>query len=111
MPIYSYICNTCGFEKDFLQKISDSPISICENCGSKNFKKKLTAAGFQLKGTGWYVTDFKNNVKKEEKNNDVKLENNNEKNKSNEKKALEKKGNNILKKEKSKNDLKNRNIN
>ena len=60
MPIYAYRCDACGFAKDVLQKISDAPLSDCPECGKAEFKKQLTAAGFQLKGTGWYVTDFRN---------------------------------------------------
>ena len=59
MPIYAYKCESCGFSKDVLQKMSDAPLSDCPSCGGSTFKKQLTAAGFQLKGTGWYVTDFK----------------------------------------------------
>jgi putative FmdB family regulatory protein len=59
-PIYAYRCESCGFNKDVLQKISDAPLSDCPTCGKSTFKKQLTAAGFQLKGTGWYVTDFRN---------------------------------------------------
>ncbi len=59
MPIYAYRCEACGFAKDVLQKISDAPLSDCPECGKSSFKKQLTAAGFQLKGTGWYVTDFR----------------------------------------------------
>lgn len=59
MPIYAYRCQSCGFSKDVLQKISDAPLSDCPSCGKDTFKKQLTAAGFQLKGTGWYVTDFR----------------------------------------------------
>jgi putative FmdB family regulatory protein len=61
MPIYEYRCNTCGSEKEHLQKINDTPISICPACGSNDYSKLISAAGFQLKGSGWYVTDFKNN--------------------------------------------------
>jgi len=60
MPIYAYRCETCGFSKDVLQKVSDAPLTDCPSCGKSSFKKQLTAAGFQLKGTGWYVTDFRN---------------------------------------------------
>lgn len=60
MPIYAYRCETCGFTKDVLQKMSDAPLTECPSCEKSTFKKQLTAAGFQLKGTGWYVTDFKN---------------------------------------------------
>ncbi|MBL8498963.1 zinc ribbon domain-containing protein [Nitrosomonas sp. JL21] len=61
MPIYEYLCNSCGAEKEHLQKISDAPIAICPVCGSNHYVKRISAAGFQLKGSGWYVTDFKNN--------------------------------------------------
>ena len=60
MPIYAYKCASCGFAKDVLQKLSDNPLSDCPSCGEASFKKQLTAAGFQLKGSGWYATDFKN---------------------------------------------------
>jgi putative FmdB family regulatory protein len=59
MPIYAYRCEECGFAKDVLQKISDPQLTECPSCGKSTFKKQLTAAGFQLKGTGWYVTDFR----------------------------------------------------
>ena len=59
MPIYAYKCESCGFAKDALQKISDAPLSVCPSCGADTFKKQVTAAGFQLKGSGWYVTDFR----------------------------------------------------
>jgi len=59
MPIYAYKCESCGFAKDVLQKLSDSPLTDCPTCGASAFKKQLTAAGFQLKGSGWYATDFK----------------------------------------------------
>jgi putative FmdB family regulatory protein len=59
MPIYAYKCDSCGFAKDVLQKISDTPLHQCPTCGKDSFKKQLTAAGFQLKGSGWYATDFK----------------------------------------------------
>ena len=59
MPIYAYRCEDCGFAKDVLQKISDEPLSVCPTCGKASFKKQVTAAGFQLKGSGWYVTDFR----------------------------------------------------
>lgn len=60
MPIYEYACQACGFEKEHLQKMSDVPITNCPACGSDYYVKKVSAAGFQLKGTGWYVTDFRN---------------------------------------------------
>ena len=59
MPIYAYKCESCGFDKDVLQKMSDAPLETCPSCGQPSFKKQLTAAGFQLKGSGWYATDFK----------------------------------------------------
>jgi len=59
MPIYAYRCAECGFQKDHLQKVSDPLLTECPECGKSSYKKMLTAAGFQLKGTGWYVTDFK----------------------------------------------------
>jgi putative FmdB family regulatory protein len=59
MPIYAYRCEACGFAKDALQKVSDAPLTDCPSCGKSTFKKQLTAAGFQLKGTGWYATDFR----------------------------------------------------
>lgn len=59
MPIYAYRCDECGFSKDVLQKISDPVLTNCLSCGKPAFKKQVTAAGFQLKGTGWYVTDFR----------------------------------------------------
>lgn len=59
MPIYAYKCESCGFAKDVLQKLSDSPLTDCPSCAASVFKKQLTAAGFQLKGSGWYATDFK----------------------------------------------------
>ena len=61
MPIYAYRCEACGFAKDILQKISDAPLTDCEACGKSAMKKQVTAAGFQLKGSAWYVTDFRNN--------------------------------------------------
>lgn len=59
MPIYAYQCDACGHAKDVLQKMSDAPLTDCPACGASAFKKQLTAAGFQLKGSGWYVTDFR----------------------------------------------------
>jgi putative FmdB family regulatory protein len=59
MPIYAYRCEACGFAKDALQKVSDAPLTVCPSCSQSSFKKQLTAAGFQLKGSGWYVTDFR----------------------------------------------------
>jgi putative FmdB family regulatory protein len=59
MPIYAYKCGSCGHAKDVLQKLSDAPLSVCPECSASTFTKQVTAAGFQLKGSGWYVTDFK----------------------------------------------------
>jgi len=59
MPIYAYKCGSCGHAKDVLQKISDAPLTDCPACGTSTFSKQLTAAGFQLKGSGWYATDFR----------------------------------------------------
>ena len=59
MPIYAYKCDSCGHAKDVLQKMSDDPLTKCPSCGGPTFNKQLTAAGFQLKGSGWYATDFK----------------------------------------------------
>ena len=59
MPIYAYRCEACGHAKDVLQKISDPVLTTCPSCGAETFKKQVTAAGFQLKGSGWYVTDFR----------------------------------------------------
>jgi putative FmdB family regulatory protein len=63
MPIYAYRCAACGHSKDVLQKMSDPVLSACPNCGAETFQKQLTAAGFQLKGSGWYVTDFRGGAK------------------------------------------------
>jgi putative FmdB family regulatory protein len=59
MPIYEYRCDACGFQKEHLQKMADAPLSDCPTCGTASYKKQVTAAGFQLKGSGWYATDFK----------------------------------------------------
>jgi putative FmdB family regulatory protein len=59
MPIYAYKCESCGFGKDVLQKMSDPLLTRCPACGAETFRKQVTAAGFQLKGSGWYVTDFR----------------------------------------------------
>ncbi|MDR4513284.1 zinc ribbon domain-containing protein [Nitrosomonas sp.] len=60
MPIYEYLCNSCGAKKEHIHKMNDAPIKICPECGSEDYTKLVSAAGFQLKGSGWYVTDFKN---------------------------------------------------
>lgn len=59
MPIYEYKCGACGLQREFLQRISDQPLTDCPECGKKTLSKMVTAAGFQLKGSGWYATDFK----------------------------------------------------
>jgi putative FmdB family regulatory protein len=59
MPIYAYKCESCGHRQDVLQRISDAPLGTCPACGEPRFVKQLTAAGFQLKGSGWYATDFR----------------------------------------------------
>lgn len=66
MPIYEYHCSSCGFQKEYLRKLSDPLLSVCPACSKETFGKMLTAAAFQLKGSGWYVTDFKNNGAKAE---------------------------------------------
>ena len=59
MPIYEYRCAACGHQEDHLQKLADAPLTRCPACGKKKSEKQLSAAGFQLKGSGWYATDFK----------------------------------------------------
>ena len=71
MPIYSYKCDACGDSSDVLQKISEAPLSICPSCGKETYTKQLTAAGFVLKGGGWYVTDFKDQKKQGHDNSKV----------------------------------------
>ncbi|HTT13748.1 MAG TPA: FmdB family zinc ribbon protein [Burkholderiaceae bacterium] len=63
MPIYAYRCSSCGHGADVMQKLSDPPLTVCTACGQPTFAKQITAAGFQLKGSGWYATDFKNGSK------------------------------------------------
>lgn len=60
MPIYEYRCASCGYQKEYLQRMSDAQLTDCPECGKRTLKKMVTAAGFQLKGSGWYATDFKN---------------------------------------------------
>ena len=60
MPIYEYRCSDCSFQNEYLQKISEPPMAVCPSCGHESFRKMLSAAGFQLKGSGWYATDFRN---------------------------------------------------
>lgn len=64
MPIYEYRCEACGHEMEAMQKMADTPLSDCPMCGAPALKRKISAAGFRLKGSGWYETDFKNNNKK-----------------------------------------------
>ena len=64
MPIYEYRCAACGHQEDHLQKVSEAPLTKCPACGRKKYEKQLSAAGFQLKGSGWYATDFKSAAKK-----------------------------------------------
>ncbi|MDA8383310.1 MAG: zinc ribbon domain-containing protein [Betaproteobacteria bacterium] len=66
MPIYEYRCSSCGFQKEYIQKMADAPLTSCPECGRESFAKMLSAAGFQLKGSGWYQTDFKGGAKKKE---------------------------------------------
>ncbi len=61
MPIYEYRCSECGQQKEFLQRMNDAPHTDCPDCGKPALTKLISAAGFQLKGTGWYATDFRNN--------------------------------------------------
>ena len=65
MPIYAYRCDSCGVEKDVLQKLSDAPLTECPECGAIAFNKRLSAPAFQLKGSGWYATDFRDGAKKD----------------------------------------------
>ena len=75
MPIYEYRCGECGHQQDHLQKVSEKPLSKCPACGKRAYKKLLSAAGFHLKGSGWYATDFKTAAKKPaEKKVDLKTE-------------------------------------
>jgi putative FmdB family regulatory protein len=66
MPIYEYRCSACGQDHEALQKVSEPPLKVCPACGKPKLKKQLSAAGFQLKGSGWYATDFKTTGKKPE---------------------------------------------
>ena len=63
MPIYEYRCAACGFQDEFLQKVAERPLKVCPSCGKAKFQKMLSAPGFQLKGSGWYATDFKGGAK------------------------------------------------
>jgi len=64
MPIYTYKCASCGFAQDEMQKMSDTLLTVCPSCGKADYAKQVTAAGFALKGTGWYATDFKDSGSK-----------------------------------------------
>jgi len=64
MPIYEYRCEDCGHQDEHLQKVSEAPLAVCPSCGKASYKKLLSAAGFQLKGSGWYATDFKSSGKR-----------------------------------------------
>ena len=72
MPIYEYRCSECGFQDEYLQKVSEPPMTVCPSCGKATFQKLLSAAGFQLKGSGWYATDFRNSGTKAAKTADSK---------------------------------------
>lgn len=63
MPIYEYLCEHCGTELEKIQKISEEPLVVCPECGKSSLRKKISAVGFQLKGSGWYATDFKDKPK------------------------------------------------
>lgn len=66
MPIYEYACKSCGHQLEALQKLSDAPLTDCPECGGAGLEKQISAAGFVLKGSGWYVTDFRDKGKKKE---------------------------------------------
>lgn len=72
MPIYEYRCGACGFQKEYLQRISDALLTDCPQCGKGTLSKMVTAAGFQLKGSGWYATDFKTKSSPKPKTDEVK---------------------------------------
>lgn len=74
MPIYEYRCLDCGFQDEFLQKVTEPQKTVCPSCGRESFRKQVSAAGFQLKGSGWYATDFKNSGAKPTKTADVKAD-------------------------------------
>jgi len=74
MPIYEYKCAACGHQEDHLQKLSEAPLTKCPACGKKKYAKQLTAAGFQLKGSGWYASDFKGGKKETDTKADAKPE-------------------------------------
>lgn len=68
MPIYEYRCQNCGKELEVIQKISDSPLTDCPECGKNSLTKVISSTQFQLKGSGWYVTDFKDSGKPKKEN-------------------------------------------
>jgi putative FmdB family regulatory protein len=70
MPIYEYRCTVCGYQHEYLQRMNDAPLTDCPECGKRTFSKLVSAAGFQLKGAGWYATDFKNSGAKPKKEQD-----------------------------------------
>ena len=72
MPIFEYICDNCGHEFETLQKVSEAPLKKCEACGANKLRKKISAAGFRLSGSGWYETDFKSGKKKNVSSSDEK---------------------------------------
>ena len=74
MPIYEYLCSACGHQQDHLQKVTEAPLTKCPACGKKKYEKQLTAAGFHLKGSGWYATDFKGGKKPDAAKPDAKAE-------------------------------------
>ena len=74
MPIYEYKCAACGHQEDHLQKLSEAPLTKCPACGKKKYQKQLTAAGFQLKGSGWYASDFKGGKKPDDAKTEAKAE-------------------------------------
>lgn len=74
MPIYAYKCASCGHTEDVMRKISAAPLTTCSACGKETFEKQLTAPGFQLKGSGWYATDFKSGSKPADSKSDSKTE-------------------------------------
>ncbi|HJQ63909.1 MAG TPA: zinc ribbon domain-containing protein [Burkholderiales bacterium] len=76
MPIYEYRCADCGYQHEYLQRMSDALLTDCPECGKRTFNKLVSAAGFQLKGGGWYATDFKNNGAKPKKESDKPAESN-----------------------------------
>jgi putative FmdB family regulatory protein len=74
VPIYEYRCLECGFQDEFLQKVTEPQLTVCPTCGKESFRKLVSAAGFQLKGSGWYATDFKNSGSKSGKSGAAKSE-------------------------------------